>query len=284
VTVIGGALYPSVFGEESDPRHVENPQERQYSDLPLIVPVNRARTRLGLPLVRTYSDLFTCLASFNALLFSQWFGEKEAHWPSNTIPGEFIFQEVIGSSGFTKELEEFLASPDKPILCTFGTGNLHCQEYFEHALNAIQRANRRAIFICKDRNNLPKDLPESVLWLEYCNDFPALLQRCSLIVHHGGIGTLAESARAGIPQLITPSLGDQWDNAARIKNLQLGSNIPAPALNSENFYQAITEILQSAAINKNCADLGKQIKNRLSPRDIANNIVQTLIHAKVLES
>jgi rhamnosyltransferase subunit B len=105
-----------------------------------------------------------------------------------------------------------------------------------------------------------------------------------LIVHHGGIGTLAESARAGIPQLITPSLGDQWDNAARIKNLQLGSNIPAPALNSENFYQAITEILQSAAINKNCADLGKQIKNRLSPRDIANNIVQTLIHAKVLES
>lgn len=284
VTVIGGALYPSVFGEESDPRHVENPQERQYSDLPLIIPVNRARARLGLPLVRTYSDLFTCLASFNALLFSQWFGEKEAHWPNNTIPGEFIFQEVIGSSGFTNELEEFLASPDKPILCTFGTGNLHCQEYFEHALNAIQRANRRAIFICKDRNNLPKDLPESVLWLEYCNDFPALLQRCSLIVHHGGIGTLAESARAGIPQLITPSLGDQWDNAARIKNLQLGSNIPAPALNSENFYQAITEILQSAAINKNCADLGKQIKNRLSPRDIANNIVQTLIHAKVLES
>ena len=122
-----------------------------------------------------------------------------------------------------------------------------------------------------------------MLWLEYCNDFPALLRRCALIVHHGGIGTLAESARAGIPQLITPSLGDQWDNAARIKKFQLGSSIPGPILDADNFYEVMTEILQSAAINQSCADLGVQIRGRLSQHGIALNIVETLKQAKVLD-
>ncbi len=283
VTVVGGALYPSVFGDATDSDHVDNPDERQYSDLPTITPVNRARALAGLPTVKSYLDLFTCIASFNALLFSQWFGEKEAHWPDNLIAGEFIYHEETQSAAFTEELENFLDAPTKPVLCTFGTGNLHCQDYFEHALSAIKKANQRAIFICKDKKLLPKNLPDSVLWLEYCNDFPALLQRCSLIVHHGGIGTLAESARAGVPQLITPSLGDQWDNAARIKNFQLGSSIPGPQLNADNFYDVMTALLESKFINKNCADLGTQIRNRRRPHEIALNIVETLKQAKVLD-
>lgn len=282
VTVIGGALYPSVFGEAKESHHTDDPEQRQYSDLPIIIPVNRARALAGLPTVKSYMDLFTCIASFNALLFSQWFGEKEAHWPDNLIAGEFIFHEEAGSSIFSKEIELFLNASTKPILCTFGTGNLHCQSYFEHALNAIKKGNQRAIFICKDKTLLPKNLPDSVLWLEYCNDFPALLQRCSLIVHHGGIGTLAESARAGVPQLITPSLGDQWDNAVRIKNFQLGSSIPGPQLNAENFYEVMTELLESAPIQKKCADLGARIRNRLKPHEIALNIVETLTKTKVL--
>lgn len=282
VTVVGGALYPCVFGEAKEAHHTEDLEGRRYSDMPTIIPVNRARALVGLPTVNSYSDLFTNIASFNALLFSQWFGEKETHWPDNLIEGEFIFHEETSSSIFTKELEQFLALPTKPILCTFGTGNLHCKEYFEHALSAIQKDDQRAIFICKDRNLLPKNLPDSVLWLEYCDDFPALLQRCALIVHHGGIGTLAESARAGVPQLVIPSLGDQWDNAARIKNYQLGSSIPGPQLNAENFYVVMTELLQSASINKNCADLGARIRNRLKPHEIALNIVETLTQAKIL--
>lgn len=282
VTVIGGALYPSVFGEAKELHHTEDPEQRQYSDLPIIIPVNRARALAGLPTVKSYMDLFTCIASFNALLFSQWFGKKEAHWPNNLIEGEFIFHEEARASIFSEELEQFLDTSTKPILCTFGTGNLHCQSYFEHALSAIKKGSHRAIFICKDKTLLPKNLPKSVLWLEYCNDFPALLQRCSLIVHHGGIGTLAESARAGVPQLITPSLGDQWDNAARIKNFQLGSSIPGPQLNAENFYEVMTELLGSALINKNCADLGARIRNRLKPHEIALNIVETLKQTKVL--
>lgn len=284
VTVIGGALYPSVFGDATLSPDLEDPLPRQYSDMPLIVPMNRARALAGLPTVDRYLDLFTNISSFNILLFSQWFGEKESHWPDNLIAGEFVFHEEMLTPILPVELEEFLACPEKPILCTFGTGNLHCKDYFYHALNAVKKDNYRAIFICKDRNLLPTELPDSVLWLAYCNNFPALLQRCSLIVHHGGIGTLAESARAGIPQLITPFLGDQWDNAARIRSLQLGSSIPASDLTDENFYEAVTEILQSTSIRTHCTALSERIRQRMSSHDIARNIIAALTQINVLES
>ena len=283
ITIIGGALYPSVFGDATSPHTSENPEQFQYSQMPLIVPVNRARSLVGLPTVNTYLDLFTCYASLNVLLFGEWFGEKENHWPDQLIAGDFIYHEDLKSSATSNELERFLAIKKKPILCTFGTGNLHCQTHFEHALSVVEKGNHRAIFICKDRTLLPASLPESVLWLEYCNDFPALLQQCSMIVHHGGIGTLAEAARAGLPQLITPSLGDQWDKADRIRQLHLGSSIPAHELSPENFYEAVTEILQSVSINQHCADLSARISHRLRAKDIANNIIQRLIETKFLD-
>lgn len=283
VTVMSGALYPSVFGDATLSPDLEDPLQRQYSDMPLIVPMNRARVLAGLPTVDRYLDLFTNIASFNVLLFSQWFGEKESHWPNNLIAGEFVYHEETLPGTLTNELEKFLASPDKPILCTFGTGNLHCKDYFYHALNAVIKGNQRAIFICKDKSLLPTPLPDSVLSLEYCNNFPALLQRCSMIVHHGGIGTLAESARAGIPQLITPFLGDQWDNAARIRNLQLGSSIPAANLTDENFYEAVSDILQSASIRARCAALSEHIQQRMRSNEIANNIIAELEKTKALD-
>lgn len=42
-----------------------------------------------------------------------------------------------------------------------------------------------------------------------------VLQHASLLVHHGGIGTLAEGWDAGVPQLLLPQAYDQFDNAQR---------------------------------------------------------------------
>ena len=46
-----------------------------------------------------------------------------------------------------------------------------------------------------------------------------LFPRAAAIVHHGGIGTLAQALRSGRPQLIVPYFADQLDNAARAAGL-----------------------------------------------------------------
>lgn len=49
-----------------------------------------------------------------------------------------------------------------------------------------------------------------------------VLPRAQLIVHHGGIGTVAEAWAAQVPQLMLPVAFDQFDNAERARGLGLG--------------------------------------------------------------
>jgi UDP:flavonoid glycosyltransferase YjiC (YdhE family) len=46
-----------------------------------------------------------------------------------------------------------------------------------------------------------------------------ILPRAAAVVHAGGIGTCAESLRAGIPSVVIPFSFDQPDNAERLRRL-----------------------------------------------------------------
>ena len=49
-----------------------------------------------------------------------------------------------------------------------------------------------------------------------------LFPRVAAVVHHGGAGTTAAAARAGVPQVITPMFGDQSTGPAASSSLGLG--------------------------------------------------------------
>ena len=46
------------------------------------------------------------------------------------------------------------------------------------------------------------------------------------MVHHGGVGTSGQALKAGRPQLVTPYLGEQHDNALRLKRLGVARVLP----------------------------------------------------------
>jgi vancomycin aglycone glucosyltransferase len=62
----------------------------------------------------------------------------------------------------------------------------------------------------------------------------ALFQRVAAVVHHGGAGTTATVARAGVPQVVVPQIADQPYWAARVAELGIGAahDGPAPTLES----------------------------------------------------
>jgi rhamnosyltransferase subunit B len=73
--------------------------------------------------------------------------------------------------------------------------------------------------------------------------FSEVLPRAALLVYHGGIGTLAQTIRAGIPHLVVPSGHDQFDNAWRIEQLGLGLSVPQARYRSDRAARAIRSIL-----------------------------------------
>jgi rhamnosyltransferase subunit B len=290
ITIICGALYPSVF--RTTPKvlkigpisfsgkwkaiawhFISKILDRQYLKSPLIAPLNKARKENDLLPIGKYPDLFNKVASFNVMLFSPWFGATNPEWPNNLIPGDFLLKEEQSAASFTPALSKFLEEGDKPILFTFGTGNMHAQKYLEASLGALKLNGHRAIFICKDESHLPKALPENIFWLPHFDNFSELLKRCSLLVYHGGIGTLAEAARCGVPQLSIPSLGDQWDNAERIERLHLGGAIAIHELHQELLAEKINSILQSPKIAATCKEIKGAMSHRVSASIIAKRII-----------
>lgn len=59
------------------------------------------------------------------------------------------------------------AAGDRPLLFTHGTGNLFAKAFFATALAAAVALGRRAIFLTRERDQVPAQLPESVLWQPY---------------------------------------------------------------------------------------------------------------------
>ncbi len=79
-------------------------------------------------------------------------------------------------------------------------------------------------------------------------------------VHHGGIGTLAASLRAGLPTVVVPFLGDQPYWGRQVQKMRLG---PAPILRKnltrENLAQAIQQALQPEIL-QNARYMGEKLR------------------------
>jgi UDP:flavonoid glycosyltransferase YjiC (YdhE family) len=93
-------------------------------------------------------------------------------------------------------------------------------------------------------------------FLPYSEVFPY----ASIIVHQGGIGTLAEAIRAGVPSVVTPFCQDQYDNANRSAQLGISGWIPMENLS----VNSLRKKLHAAARQKSSAiHLSNTIKQEL---------------------
>jgi vancomycin aglycone glucosyltransferase len=59
------------------------------------------------------------------------------------------------------------------------------------------------------------------------------------LVHHGGAGTTAAAARAGVAQVVTPMFGDQFYWGGRIVQLGVGAATPHATMTAESLSAAL---------------------------------------------
>ena len=78
--------------------------------------------------------------------------------------------------------------------------------------------------------------------------YDVLFPRVAAVVHHGGAGTTAAAARAGIPQVITPMFGDQFYWASRIVDLGVGATTLHTTMTEESLTGALREVFDPAVV------------------------------------
>jgi rhamnosyltransferase subunit B len=222
--------------------------------------VNAARTARGMAPVRGLIDHLFAVPDLSLTLFPEWFAPTQPDWPQPLYRADFPLFDPKPDAALSPELARFLAvgQGTRPLVFSHGTGNLQARAYFDNARAVVERLGLRAIFLTPHREQLPPDLPPTILWQDYV-PLRRLLPHVALLAHHGGIGTTAEALRAGTPQLVVPLAHDQFDNAARVAALGVGASLPASRLDTARLARALQSLLANEEVDLRCREISRRV-------------------------
>jgi vancomycin aglycone glucosyltransferase len=204
--------------------------------------INHNRARLGM---RPIDDVLDYVLTDHT-----WLAADAALAPVPVTPGREIFQTgawVLGdSTPLPVDLEAFLERGEPPVFAGFGS--MPAAGDAVRPLIAAARAAGRRIIVSRGwaELELVDDTADCIAVNDMSHD--VLFPRVAAVVHHGGAGTTAAAARAGVPQIITPMFGDQFYWASRVADLGVGVTSPYAAMTQEFLTGALREACDSAVV------------------------------------
>ncbi|CAJ0947301.1 unnamed protein product, partial [Mesorhabditis belari] len=93
--------------------------------------------------------------------------------------------------------------------------------------------------------------------------------KIDLFITHGGLGSVYETALAGVPAIFIPLFADQFRNAMMCERKGFGEILPKEKLGEPQFIiDLIKKMLESESYKENAEKTGRRMKSRpLSPRE-----------------
>ena len=216
-------------------------------------PLNEFRASLGLAPIDRVLDRWLHSPQCVIAFFPAWFAPPQSDWPPNTHQVGFPLWDAAGTVHAEPGLREYLEGGAPPVLFTPGSAASTMQRYFRESVEAVRRLGVRAMLVTNFPEQLPRDLPSGMRAFGYL-PFSDVLPHAALMVYHGGIGTLAQTVKAGIPHLVVPSAHDQFDNGWRIGQLGLGRCVPQTRYSAARAAREFDAILHDTRMRERCRE------------------------------
>lgn len=222
------------------------------------MPVRALRAKLGLGDVGDplYEGQFSPQGTL--ALFSSQFARPQPDWPPRARVTGFVFHD--GDNRLSDDLRAFLDAGDPPIVFTLGSSAAETPgQFYEESARAAEALGRRAVFLVgRSAAVRPADTGRGQFISTFAPHAP-LFARAAAVVHHGGIGTLAQAMRAGRPMLVVPHAHDQPDNAVRAERMGIARVVPARAYQQARVARALDALCASRTIADQAAVIGRQV-------------------------
>jgi rhamnosyltransferase subunit B len=225
-------------------------------DRALKKPVNEFRASLGLPPVDRLMHRWLHSPQLVIGFFPDWFAPPQPDWPRIHLVGFPLWDSA--STALPDDARAFLADGAPPVVFTPGSAGATMHRYFMESVEALRALGVRAMLVTNYPEQVPADLPRGVKTFGYL-PFSGLLPHAAMLVYHGGIGTLAQTVKAGIPHLVVPNGHDQFDNAFRIEQLGLGRGLPQTRYRADRVTAAIRAVLDSSDVRARCRDYAARV-------------------------
>jgi len=225
-------------------------------------PVNRIRQAYQLPprgrLMWTgnLSPRFTAMAVSSALL------PRPDDWPAYVQMTGFCFWDGAAGWQVPETLQAFLHGGKPVVAVTAGTGlsgeRTLFAPYYRASVAGILACGARALVINAPALPLAPAQHEDVRQLPFV-PFSQVFPACAAVIHHGGIGTIAQCLRAGVPSLVVPGGMDQRFNAGLVVQRQVGLWIPRKHYTARAAQQALKALLAPSIYQEQARKLQAQI-------------------------
>lgn len=186
------------------------------------------------------------------------------------------YMHLIQPSQNSPELEAFLNAGPPPVYSGFGSMPKRDQASRIPIIVKAARDNGLRVVIAKFWDE-PSEFSGSddVFFIQ---KYPHLdlFPRMAAVIHHGGAGTTATTARSGVPQVIVPHILDQYYWGNQIHKSRLGPKpIWRAKLTTENLTQAIKEAVTNQELINNAREVGEKLQRKnsleMAVREIEKN-------------
>jgi len=209
---------------------------RQQGEMFETPAVAEFRRHLGLPATVLYRP------RASLCMWPEWFAAPRPDWPSGSV--------VCGFPLYPRPAASTPVATG-PVVVTSGSVASAQDLFYEKAIHACRQLGREAVLVTPHREHVPATLPQGIRYVPHA-PFHELLGKAVLVIHHGGIGTASYALAAGVPQLLMPLRGDQFDNANRLQRLGVARMLSAQEHDAEQVTAAVRYLLASARVARRC--------------------------------
>lgn len=225
-------------------------------------PVNRVRRAQHVPLRSNLMWTGNLSRSFTALAVSPAFMPRPSDWPEYVHTTGFCFWDSSIDWEPSETLKAFLHT-EKPIVAvTAGTVAAEQRtlfaSYYRTSMESILACSARALLINAPEIAISPEQREDVLQIPFA-PFSQVFPACAAVIHHGGIGTIAQCLQAGVPSLVVPGGVDQPFNAAQLVQRKAGLWIPRKRYTAMRAEHALKALLDTPTYREQTRKIQTQI-------------------------
>jgi len=171
------------------------------------------------------------------------------------------FMLLPSKNSLPENVEAFLSSGKPPVYIGFGSNPIVDREKYSQIFEKVRETTGQRFIVSKGWANLPATGSLDILYVDEV-PFEFLFPRLAAVIYHGGTGTLATVARAGIPQAAFPFIADQFMNRDQIVKLGLGpKTCDFKEMTAESISLAISECITNDTFKKNTVQMSERLKD-----------------------
>lgn len=219
--------------------------------------INKNRDRFGVPPIK---DIWKHWLGENVIIAC----DRELNTARDGVSFAFTqtgFMMLPSKNDLPDNVKAFCNSGKTPVYIGFGSNPIVDTEKYNQIFEQVRDETNQRLIISKGWADLPGNNTPDILYVDEM-PFDLLFPKMAAIIYHGGTGTMAAVARAGIPQAAFPFMGDQFDNRKQIVKLGLGpETCDFKKITAESISAAIKECVTNDKYRKNAAEIAQRLQN-----------------------